>query len=279
MKCRQSLQVVVMMLMTSKNVVVIPMYKVELTKNELHSVLNTCKVLSRHDIVIASPKKLNNFLQKFIETYSLNVRVVYYSNRYFKSIKSYNKLLLSRKFYIEFSDYKFLLIVQTDAFVFSDKLDLWARKGYSYVGAPWFDGFDKPSLPLTFHGVGNGGFSLRKVDHFLKVLSTPRKVSYPTKYLTGLREPAILRKVLHSVFCFNFFPLFPRVHEDKFWGDFVHLSFCWFKIPSPNKAICFSFEVAPRHLYKLNNNKLPFGCHAWEKYDSKFWEDIISTER
>jgi len=265
--------------MTSKNVVVIPMYKVELTKNELLSLLNTCKVLSRHDIVFASPKKLNDLLHKFIETYSLNVRVVYFSNRYFKSIKAYNKLLLSRKFYIEFSDYKFLLIVQTDAFVFSDELDLWVRKGYSYVGAPWFDGIDKPSLPLTINGIGNGGFSLRKVDHFLKVLSTPRMLSYPAKYLTGLRAPEILRKVHHSVFSFNFYPLFPKVNEDSFWGEFVPLNFSWFTIPSHNTAISFSFELAPRYLYKLNNNKLPFGCHAWEKYDSKFWKDIILTER
>ena len=43
-----------------------------------------------------------------------------------------------------------------------------------------------------------------------------------------------------------------------------------------NQAIKFSFEVMPSYLYKLNNNVLPFGCHAFEKYESDFWKIIFN---
>ena len=29
-------------------------------------------------------------------------------------------------------------------------------------------------------------------------------------------------------------------------------------------------------MHKLNDYKLPFGCHAWEKYDSEFWSSIFA---
>ena len=49
----------------------------------------------------------------------------------------------------------------------------------------------------------------------------------------------------------------------------------FFKIPSPKDAINFSFESNPELLYKMNNECLPFGCHAWEKYGKHFWKQFI----
>lgn len=46
-------------------------------------------------------------------------------------------------------------------------------------------------------------------------------------------------------------------------------------VPSPIEASAFAFERSPRYLYELNNNTLPFGCHAWEKYDMDFWLKFI----
>jgi hypothetical protein len=28
-------------------------------------------------------------------------------------------------------------------------------------------------------------------------------------------------------------------------------------------------------LYELNGHELPFGCHAWERYDRAFWEEQL----
>jgi len=35
---------------------------------------------------------------------------------------------------------------------------------------------------------------------------------------------------------------------------------------SPSKAARFSFEFHPDYLYHAIGDKLPFGCHAFEKY-------------
>jgi 23S rRNA G2445 N2-methylase RlmL len=45
-----------------------------------------------------------------------------------------------------------------------------------------------------------------------------------------------------------------------------------FRVPNAIEAALFSFEVAPEHLFELVGNKLPFGCHAWEKYNKSFWK-------
>jgi hypothetical protein len=33
--------------------------------------------------------------------------------------------------------------------------------------------------------------------------------------------------------------------------------------------------VAPRLCFELNGRKLPFGCHAWQRYDRGFWEPYL----
>jgi len=40
----------------------------------------------------------------------------------------------------------------------------------------------------------------------------------------------------------------------------------------------FSFECLPGKMYGMTNKKLPFGCHAWEKYDLKFWSSFINVK-
>ncbi len=49
-------------------------------------------------------------------------------------------------------------------------------------------------------------------------------------------------------------------------------------VPSPVEACAFAFERSPRYLYEKNANILPFGCHAWEKYDKAFWLNHIHIQ-
>ena len=37
----------------------------------------------------------------------------------------------------------------------------------------------------------------------------------------------------------------------------------------------FAFEAHPRYCFEKNMNKLPFGAHAWDKWDSDFWKNWI----
>ncbi len=65
--------------------------------------------------------------------------------------------------------------------------------------------------------------------------------------------------------------------EDRYWADFITGLFTDFKIAPIESAIKFSFELEPALLYEMNNNSLPFGCHAWPKIDPAFWERFIDT--
>lgn len=43
----------------------------------------------------------------------------------------------------------------------------------------------------------------------------------------------------------------------------------------PKEALEFAFERFPSEMYKITG-KLPFGCHAWEKYEyESFWKKFI----
>jgi hypothetical protein len=36
--------------------------------------------------------------------------------------------------------------------------------------------------------------------------------------------------------------------------------------------------MAPRFCFEQNDMRLPSGCHAWPKYDRKFWEPYLLEE-
>ncbi len=73
-----------------------------------------------------------------------------------------------------------LLICQPDAIVVRDDLQFWVDREWSYIGAPWTQKIifkpnfhNKPHLSgAEFHlEVGNGGPSLRRIEHTLSLLS------------------------------------------------------------------------------------------------------------
>jgi hypothetical protein len=48
-----------------------------------------------------------------------------------------------------------------------------------------------------------------------------------------------------------------------------------FKTAPIEVALQFSFEREVRECYRVNHNRLPFGCHAWETHDVLFWQPIF----
>ncbi|MEM8909693.1 MAG: DUF5672 family protein, partial [Bacteroidota bacterium] len=64
-------------------------------------------------------------------------------------------------------------------------------------------------------------------------------------------------------------------NEDFFWSIVMPKINPFFKIPNMQEALGFAFELAPRKAYEMNHHQLPFGCHAWEKYDPDFWQPFI----
>jgi hypothetical protein len=261
-----------------RSVVVIPLYKLDLSNAEWFSLKQTLKVLHNHPCTIICPDHLFSELLNASRNWGAAIKIKAFPNNYFKSINGYNRLLRSPIIYQAFSEYEYMLIVQTDALILQDKLDEWCERGYSYVGAPFFKGFSNPTMPLEFIGVGNGGLSLRHIPDFLQCQTAiryiPNILAQSPKNIFDLK--ALLKFIKHHfIFCFNFEPLFPKVNEDVYWGLLIPKIFPFFKVASPMEAIKFAFDAEPRYLFELNKHQLPFGCHAWERYDHEFWKSAL----
>ncbi len=156
--------------------VVVPMYKKGLDADEQISYRHLSEYLAGFDKYIVGPESLQVELEGF--------SVRRFRDEFFHSTATYSALLISPEFYEAFTDYEYILLYQLDSLVFSDKLLEWCAKDFDYVGAPWFsrDGADF----VDESAVGNGGFSLRKIESFLRVLQAPGASAELEKYSDAL---------------------------------------------------------------------------------------------
>ncbi len=259
-------------------VVLIPIYKESMTDSETFSFKNTLTVLAKYDCCIIVPHRLRSYLHSLKNRTQLDFIIEYFQDHFFSSIESYNNLLTSPDFYLRFVRYQYMLIAQTDTLVFSDQLEQWCKKSYSYIGAPWLKGLTRPIQPLSLLAVGNGGFSLRNIHDFLAILSSP-KYRPPVNGKITLNFFEIFHLIRFVVHCLKFSRSYPpiclKVNEDIFWGVVVPTRCKSFTVPKPEDALFFAFEAAPEYLFELSGNQLPFGCHAWERYNLPFWRDTL----
>ncbi len=235
--------------------VVIPVYKQSLNALESISLHQVLKVLGQYKIIFVGPEDLNT--KEYEELCVGNFEYVSFKEKYFDNVGNYSYLLTTSQFYKPFLAYKYILIYQLDAYVFKDELLYWCNQNYDYIGAPWIapewqqklkQRFGSTIIKYFFKEVGNGGLSLRKVATFYKA----------------------------ALFCYLFALLWPKHwNEDSFWSNLVPKIFSSFKIPQTKIALQFAFEEKPEKCFALNENKLPFGCHAWEKYNPEFWKQYI----
>ena len=206
-----------------------------------------------------------------------------YDDNYFLSLNKYSKFMLNKEFYKNFIEYDYMLIYQLDAWVFEDQLEYWCNQNYDYIGAPWFEGFhkaDESSKMLDF--AGNGGFSLRKIDAILKVLNKKYRKSLKQS-LFGNKKQKLVAKIINLPvnfikYCLQFTKNYwqdTKLYEDYAFVTIGPLCCQGFKVAPSKVAMKFSFEVQPKRLYQMNDYKLPFGCHAFEKYDYDFWKQFI----
>lgn len=255
--------------------IVIPTHKSLLNSDDLISIKHLKKYLSKFDKFFVIPKKVDsrNFKQK-------GFRFVKFSDKYFESWRGYNELLLQKSFFETFKEYSYILIYQLDVLVFSNQLEFWCNKGYDFVAPPWF----RPVIGTLTHkkglpaSGGNGGFSLRKVSSALKVLE---KVEKNIKRQSTNQRIwklwfiiAILLGKSHKIWLNAPADNYPFA-EDGFWSLEAPKYLKGYKVPEFNEALKFGFEKFPRKCFALNKNKLPFGCHAWKKYDEEFWKPFI----
>lgn len=251
-------------------IVIFPVYKL-LNNIEISVFDQAIKMTENYRHVFIAPQSMtfDSSFDKF-----KSIEIVRFNDHYFESIKGYNRLMLTKEFYRAFSDYEYMLIHQSDAYIFKAELNYWIERGFDNIGAPWI----KPGkilltdfykqviklLPFLFsknakrryyvrNNVGNGGLSLRKISTFIYVLDhiSPDRLN---RYLKSDERD---------------------YNEDVFWSleaPLVHQSM---KIPKWEEALSFSFERGSEWSYKRVGHKLPFGCHGFARYESKFWEQYI----
>jgi len=278
--------------------VVIPVYKIDLTESERMSLSQCLNLLYKYDISFVCSKSFDFELfckSNEVNQEKINISRISFANEYFSSIEGYNRLLLSEFFYESFSDFEYILIYQLDAWVFNDELGFWVSQNYDYIGAPWI-GEEHGNIK---NRVGNGGFSLRRVNAFLKIFKSLRfryyrinhfskifndRIDYLIRTNTFLYILKVIKALLMSTVEFlaykntlkHYFMLC-EINEDILWGVYAPIIFQEFKIPSIDVAMRFSIETNPENTMLLISPNLPFGCHAWEKLAKSFWQPFINS--
>lgn len=254
--------------------IAVPYYKNELTDDEQASLQACLRILGRYDTFLVAPRGLDTSV---VTQAHPTLEVERFDDSYFQSLRGYNKLMLDERFYERFARYDYILIYQLDAYVFKDELQQWADKGYDYIGAPWIG---KSSTPegdtagcrfkrfwyrltnnrkrLVKHywgGVGNGGFSLRRVNRMRQITRRYRKK---------------IDRMLDD--------------DRPFYAEDVWLFLepgCRhrLRVPPFGEALAFAMETMPETAYRWNHGMLPFGCHAFGRDAYKdFWAPFIRQE-
>ncbi len=228
-------------------IVCVPIYKNSLSAFESASLRHLNKILAKYQRVFVAPQSL-----KFdfgIDGESFNVER--FPDYFFHSVISYSALMLNVDFYRRFSKYEYILIHQTDAFVFNDRLQEFCCLDYDYIGAP----LERANPLWSFIGtrVGNGGLSLRKVSSAIRILENWDKIAGNSP--------------LASIFW---------QWEDVFWSYCARQKNLNFRIPSINIAVDFAVQDNVCRAYKrLQAGWRPFGCHGWWQMDYRVWRPVI----
>lgn len=228
--------------------IVVPYYKKKIGEREQQAYDRLFEILGKYEIVLATPEGLD--IDK-------NIHVERFSASFFRSIETYSQLMMSEVFYNRFSRYKYILIYQLDAYVFSDRLLEFCELGYDYIGAPlpkyvWYGMHTILHKDKEYY-VGNGGFSLRKVNSCLEMLKRKEEIYFKTGF--G-----------------DYFD----TGEDAFWGFCGDSEEYSFTVPPVNIAMDFSLERYDENRFNSFPTKLPFGCHGWSKAQfEKIWRPYI----
>lgn len=262
--------------------VVIPIYREKPTPEEKASLIQAEKLLGKHKIIIVCPKSLDTSEYKFLTNCFER-----FDDKNFKNVKAYSRLCLDKYFYKRFENYEYILIYQPDGWVFKDELQYWCEQGYDYIGAPWFENFENANeTSKILWEVGNGGMSLRNVKKHIQLFKNQIVIHSYSDIAEENKKKKLISNIVNiplNIIRFLLQFVIPakyitKLNEDyyiaKYGPKIVHN----FKIPTPYTAMKFSFENQPKRLYKMTNEKLPFLCHAFKKYDYKFWKKFIRIE-
>ena len=182
-----------------------------------------------------------------------------FRSSFFAGRYGYNHLMLSAEFYRRFLNWEYILIYQTDAFVFRDELAQWCAPGDMVpVGAPWLflcsavscqsgiikyvpqpksllSGKNHYQRHIVRNKVGNGGLSLRRTGTIYRLLTDHAdRVAY---YKERVAES--------------------RYHEDVFFAVEAPKLEPNFSLPPVEVAAHFSIRYLPLALLSVERRACP----------------------
>lgn len=252
-------------------IIAIPIYR-RLKENEIFALDNNLRVLNQYDATFIKPKGLDTkeLLKKYPQVKEIEVCDNWLGTK--KGIGGYNEMMTSPDFYKLFVNYEYVLICQTDVWVFRDDLTKWCNMDIDLVGAPWpnraiYEHFPmkqylqlklwlKPTTKILhcqmFGRIGNGGFCLRRVQLFKDLcIKYSREIEFYNSQ-TG-----------------------PLYNEDIFWA----LVPKELKLPSIKEAAYFAFDRKLDLCYKINDFRLPMAAHGYDrKHRRTFWKPFIPQD-
>jgi hypothetical protein len=245
--------------------VVIPIYLEEPSEMEKISLNQTLKTLHRYPIIFMTKEGLNT---SWYEQYCRGK--VDFSFQRFKwhGYEQFGMLMTNAAFYKPFLGYEYILICHLDAFVFHDQLEKWCKLGYDYIGSVIYNrSWDKTysRLQRMFRATppeyyGNGGFALKRVESFYRVLSRFKLFIDGYHWLRKIRK----RHFLDDIFMAQVFPILepgyraaPREIAKNFGAAYEKFD---------EKDLPFT-----RH----DCHSFLFGVHGWIKYHPDFWKTSI----
>lgn len=232
--------------------IVVPIYHEDIYDYEEISIKRLHDVIydKEYDVFFIYPENIS--IDKYLELYD-KANCISMNSEFFTDIKSYSQLLLNYNFYNMFSQYQYMLIHQTDSYLFKDDIEYWCDKVYDYVGAPIMSAskvWEQDNIDTWEPKVGNGGLSLRRIAIF-KDITNPDGQFRQSFNIT----PELLNDV---------------IHEDVYFCVFVK-KYYLMHMPDWFEAAYFSLSINPEELYKLIDTE-PMGCHNFNLYKD-FWKD------
>ncbi len=269
---------------TKRVVILIPLStRPDLTEVEQISMRQIRHYFGKYDKVLLAPEGMKVHHEGF--------DVKHLPTRFFGSVANHGRMLITPQFYQQFEDYEYIFFHHLDALAFSDQLEEWCSKDIDYIGPPWINTPDSPWVDRP--RVGNGGFSLLRIQKLLEAFRIRHRAEPITYWLDLFNywvTPSWVGVLMQMRKVFPLSLIAKRIlkeweetedpcpsnrNSDIFWSDMAAYYLPDFKVASVADGLRFAFEVSPRVCLELNDGNMPFGCHAWPRYDREFWEPFI----
>ena len=245
--------------MKKKFCIIVPAYR-KLTVTERAALVQIAKTLKdKTNVFLMRPERLDisEHMSIFPEMQDLCL-----DDKWFESTATYSQLLVRDWFYKMFSQYEYMVILQLDVWLVKDDISEWCDRGYDYIGAPiqvntagWHNfRVDAEGNTIVTPKIGNGGFSLRKIDTFIELTDLDGYIA--KRY--NITEETISR----------------IIYEDLWFCDVLAE---YYDLERPGFMEAFKFAMDMNPDITENNfevKELPTGIHAFDK-NIPFWKERI----